>query len=328
MLRYVFLALVCFSLLVAGCSVASDDDKQLNKALILYSELDPEYTENIVRSYNKSTGGKILLKAIYEIKPDSYRPDLVLAESRTLSAFKTQSKLRPVFFDLGDRLPNSYKDTDGFWYGAFYDPTVFLVNQQFARNIGQQNIEGWNDIEDIKDVRIAVENLSDSNSTKNFLGSMADHMGEDASLNYMFNLHRSVSQYAKFPFTPIRMTAVGDADIAITRQSYVFKYLESDFPAYVVHPREGSPANLYGVGLFAECNLTKEAANFFDWIIGSAEVQKISQVDDTGYLFLFPRGKDYAAVDENKLWLNKSYLDYQKQEELVSKWLAKVRFSK
>lgn len=328
MLRYVFLTLALCSLLIAGCSGDSDNDKQLNKALVLYSELEPKYTESLVRSYNKSTGGKILLKAIYEIKPDSYRPDIVLAERRTLSALKEQGRLHPVFFELGDRLPMAFKDADGFWYGAFYDPTVFLVNQQYAREIGQSSIEGWSDLESLVDVRIALENLSDSSSTKNFLGSMADSMGETTSINYMWNINRFVDQYAKFPFTPIRMTAVGDADIAVTRQSYVFKYLENDFPAYVVHPKEGSPANLYGVGLFTECGLTKEAANFFDWIIGSAEVQNVSMVDATGYLFLYPRGRDYAAVDEEKLWLNKSYLSHEKQEELVAKWLAKVRFSK
>lgn len=42
-----------------------------------------------------------------------------------------------------------------------------------------------------------------------------------------------------FPFTPIRLTTVGDADLAITRRSYVFKYLENDFPAYIVFPSEG-----------------------------------------------------------------------------------------
>lgn len=328
MLRYVFLVLFLCCLFLTGCSWSGDNDKQLNKALVLYSEVDPKYTENLVRSYNKSTGGKILLKAIYEIKPDSYRPDIVLAERRTLSALKAQGRLRSVFFELGDRLPSVYKDEDGFWYGAFYDPTVFLINQQYAREIGQSSIKGWSDLENLVGVRIAVENLSDSNSTKNFLGSMADHMGETTSMNYMWNINRFVGQYAKFPFTPIRMTAVGDADIAITRQSYVFKYLENDFPAYIVHPREGSPANLYGVGLFAECGLTKEAVNFFDWIIDSADVQNTSMVDATGYLFLYPRGREYAAVDEDKLWLNKSYLSHEKQEELVAKWLEKVRFSK
>ena len=328
MLRCVFLALLLCSLLLAGCGGGGDSDKQLNKALVLYSELDPKYTENLVHSYNKSTGGKILLKAIYEIKPDTYRPDLVLAESRTLAGLKAQGKLRSVFFELGDRIPTDFKDGEGFWYGAFYDPTVFLVNQQFARKVGQKNIEGWHDLENLQDVRLAVENLSDSNSTKNFLGAMADHMGEATSLNYMWNINRSIAQYAKFPFTPIRMTAVGDADLAVTRQSYVFKYLENDFPSYVVHPNEGSPINLYGVGVFADCGLTKEAASFFEWLIGSAEVQKISQLDAVGYHFLFPRGKDYAAADTEKLWLNKNYVDYTKQEELVAKWLEKVRFSK
>ena len=183
-------------------------------------------------------------------------------------------------------------------------------------------------MENNETLRIAIENLSDSNSTQNFLAAFAGHFGETISLNYLWNINRFIGQYAKFPFTPIRMTAVGDADLAITRQSYVFKYLESKFPAYVVHPKEGAPVNLYCVGLFKACTQDEQALAFMEWLLTSDKVQTISQEDATGFMFLFPRGIEGASVEADKLWLNSSYLDPQKQDALTNKWLSKVRFSK
>ena len=124
------------------------------------------------------------------------------------------------------------------------------------------------------------------------------------------------------------MTAVGDADLAITRQSYVFKYLESKFPAYVVYPEEGTTVNLFCVGVFQSCKHDTDALAFMEWLLTEPSVQKISQEDATGYLFLFPRGIDGAAADGEKIWLNNSYLEPDKQESLTRKWLDKVRFSK
>ena len=231
-------------------------------------------------------------------------------------------------FALAEKLPSKLRDKDNYWFGIFYDPTVFLINQYYARTIGQSNLKGWTDLENNEKLRIAMQNLTDSNSTKNFLGAFADTMGETTSLNYLWNINRFVGQYAKFPFTSIRMTAVGDADVAITRQSYVFKYLENKFPAYVVHPREGTPVNLYCVGMFAGCKKEKAAQQFMDWLLSSGKVQAAAQANNTGFMFIFPRGLDERPVNEEKLWLNVSYLDSAKQEALLNRWLERVRFSK
>ena len=172
-----------------------------------------------------------------------------------------------------------------------------------------------------------MENLSNSNSTQNFLGAFASQLGESISLNYLWNINRFIGQYAKFPFTPIRMTAVGDADLALTRQSYVFKYLENNFPAYVVFPEEGTPVNLYGAAVFANSKKIAEGADFIDWLIVDTAVKRISLEKNTGFMFLLPQGIDGPAADPNKLWLNTAYLSYPEQEKLNRKWLDLVRFS-
>ena len=104
--------------------------------------------------------------------------------------------------------------------------------------------------------------------------------------------------------------------------------MENKFPAYVVHPREGTPVNLFGVGLFKDCRQEQGALEFMGWLLGSDRVQAVAQTHNTGYLFIFPRGINEAPVDEKKLWLNKSYLQQEKQEALTNRWLERVRFSK
>lgn len=333
MLRFIVLALVAVTTLLAGCGPeAGQAPKAVQRSICLYSELDNKFTADLVESFNKNFNkdkkDKLVVSFISELKPDGPKPDVVLAEQRTLYGLKQQGRLKPVTFALGNKLPAKLRDEDKQWYGIFYDPAVLLVNQFFARTIGQSSLRGWTDLENNEHLRIAMENLSDSSSTQNFLGAFADTMGETTSLNYLWNINRFVSQYAKFPFTSIRMTAVGDVDLAITRQSYVFKYLENKFPAYVVHPKEGSPVNLFGVGMFKECSQEQGALQFMEWLLRSDKLQAVAQSNNTGYMFIFPRGIDEQPVDEKKLWLNKSYLQLEKQEALTNRWLERVRFSK
>ena len=333
MLRMLLLALVtaCSLLATAGCgSEAEGKPPVATRTLRLYSELDSNFTTDLVESFNKTNKDGLKVQFLGELKAGEPLPDVVLAEQRTLYGLKQQQKLQPAKLALASRLPAKLQDKEGYWYGVFYDPAVLLVNQYFARTIGQSSLKGWTDLENNEKLRIAMENLSDSNSTQNFLGSLADSMGETTSLNYLWNINRFVGQYAKFPFTSIRMTAVGDADVAITRQSYVFKYLENKFPAYVVHPKEGTPVNLYCVGLFKDCSAEqkKAALQFMSWLMSSDRVQAVAQTHNTGYMFIFPRVVDAKPVDADKLWLNTSYLEAAKQEALTNRWLERVRFSK
>lgn len=329
MRRWMMPVLLAVALVLGGCAgQRSDKPKDAGRTLCLYSELDNKFTAALVQSFNNDNKEKLQVSFISELKPGAPLPDVVLTERRTLYGFKEQRRLARAELADGARLPAKLRDEDGQWFGLFYDPVVFLVNQQFAREIGQRSLRGWNDLENHGRLRLAMENLSDSGSTQGFLGALADGMGETGSLNYLWNINRFVGQYAKFPFTPVRLAAVGDADVAITRQSYVFKYLESKFPAYVVQPQEGTPVNLYGMAMLNSSERKQEALLFMEWLLRSEKLQAVAQAENTGYMFIFPRGIDEAPVDADKLWLNKNYLQTAKLDDLVNRWIARVRFSK
>lgn len=323
MLRLLSGLLIFFSVILGGCA-ADNTNENKNTCLTVYSEIDADFTESLVAAYTKATG--IQIKPVYEIKDNSIQADIILAEHEKLIIETENNKLQKFICSAGDRLPLEFKDQNDHWYGAFYDPIVFLVNQQFARNFGQENIKTWDDLED-NEFRIAIENLSNTFSTQNFLGALASNKGETIALNFLYNLNRNVAQYAKFPFTSIRMTAVGDADIAVTRQSYVFKYLENDFPAYMVFPKDGTIINLYGAGVYKGTDNFDESVKFIDWLIASDTIKKVAQEKNTGFLFLLPQGLDGQAVNSEKIWLNTKYLTSEKKAQLVDKWLETVRFS-
>ncbi|MDO4178246.1 MAG: ABC transporter substrate-binding protein [Phascolarctobacterium sp.] len=314
-------------LLILTAAVFGCGSEKSQNSLILYSELDPKFTFEMVRTFMKSSrDDKFLIKVIYELKDDGPRPDIVLAERRTLNGLVMDSKLKTTKLDVGNDLPVGFRDGEGYWYGIFYDPAVFLVNQNYARTIGQKSIRKWSDLQNIPNPRICIENLSNNISSQNFLGALADNMGEQTTLTYLWNLNRFVSDYTNFPFSTVRKTAVGDTDISITRQSIVFKYLESKFPAYIVRPEEGTPVNLFCMGLFKDCANEEKAHIFMEWMMTSPDMKTFSQQMLTGYEFLFDDGG--KLTDTNKLWLNNSYMVWKEQEYLTNRWLDMVRFSK
>ena len=146
MIRLIAAVLIPFMLIFsAGCDFGSSPSK---KTLVVYSEVEPELTEALLATYNeqfKTMKDFQEVSAVYELN-DKEKPDLVLAGSRTLTGLKADKRLQQSSFKPAETLPLDFKDVDGYWTGVFYDPVVFVINQSFARRVGQSNLRGWNDL--------------------------------------------------------------------------------------------------------------------------------------------------------------------------------------
>ena len=86
MIRCIFLVLILAGMLTGGCGEQPAPVQNAGvKTIILYSELDNKFTENLVDAFNREQKDKLQLKAVYELKPGGELPDVVLAEQRTLA---------------------------------------------------------------------------------------------------------------------------------------------------------------------------------------------------------------------------------------------------
>lgn len=314
--------LLIFTLCSFGCSFFDDVVHLKNdKEAILLSDQNGTLLQALVEEYNSSQNKyKVWLPADDDEK-NRKQPDIYLLEYSKLVNLENKHRLLKLDIADAEALPAGFKSENGSWYGVFYDPVVFLVNQNFARRIGQENIRNWEDLVQLSSVRIALENLSDTEGTRNFLCAFASHWGEENTLNYLRELQKNIPQYAKFPFTPIRMTATGDADIALTRSSYIFQYLENSFPAYVARPAEGTPVNLCCVGIDAASAENEAARDFCRWLLTEKAMPRILLQQNTGLEPL-----NTAKTDFQKLWLNTHYLTQAKADVLLNKWFETVRF--
>lgn len=306
---------------LAGCG---EDNTQTNTVTVV-SGVDRKLVQALADRYNTMPGVKTKVQVADPKKGEE--ADMVLEGSGQLKKLASEGQLQAAGSVYGDLVPLDLKDPQDLWLGLFYDPAVILVNHAYSRRLGQENLQHWDDLKKLKEARLVMENLTDSDSTRMFLACMASRMGQDQFLDYFRGIRHLILQYAKFPITPVRMTATGDADIALTRRSYVFKYLQDDFPAYILIPGEGTPVNLYGAGIRKATKKQEACRNFINWMLHDPEARNVLLSQKCGYLPVLPRGEKGKAVDSGKLWTNTFYKDDAALDGLSQTWLSQIRLT-
>jgi len=316
----------CLAFFLTGCSFFYTAGPQ--NTVKVYTTLDRSFVEALCGKFagalprDKKIAFEILNK-----ESDLTQADCIIGDALLLQRKAADGSLQKIRAEFADLLPKELKGAEDRWITVFYDPAVILVNQSYSRKVGQQQLLHWADLPKQDGAKIVMENLSDSESTVMFLASMSSRMGQREFMDYFKQIRPLIKQYAKFPITPVRMAATGDADIAITRRSYVFKYLQNDFPAYILIPEEGTPVNRYGIGLLRDSKKQKEITAFINWILQASEARTVLMTTRSGYMPVLPRGEKGKSVATGSLWLNTFYQDRKALEKLAEEWLREIRLS-
>lgn len=325
--KHLFWVCACLLFLVtSGCGFSQTAGPK--RTVKLYTTLDKSFVEALCKTFSDSLPNdkKIAFEILHD-ESESAQSDCIISEATQLQQKAAVGSLQKIQAEFADLLPAELKEKEERWITLFYDPAVLLVNQAYSRKAGQQQLLHWSDLPKQTEAQIVMENLSDNESTILFLAAMSSRMGQNDCFAYFRQIRPMIKQYAKFPITPVRMAATGDADIAITRRSHVFKYLQNDFPAYILIPEEGSPVNLYGIGITQNSKMQTEVAAFVNWILQSSEARTALMTTRSGYLPVLPKGEKGQAVNMNLLWTNTFYNNAQALEKLTGDWLREIRLA-
>ncbi len=294
----------------------------------VYTTLDKTFVEALCGTFTDSLPKeKRIVFEVLNQEKEMLQADCIIGESTLLQQKAAEGSLQKISAEYADMLPAELKGNEEKWITLFYDPAVLLVNQAYSRKVGQQQFLHWADLPKQTEARLVIENLSDNESTVQFLAGLSSRMGQQECMEYFKQIRPLIKQYAKFPITPVRMAATGDADIAITRRSHIFKYLQNDFPAYILIPEEGTPVNLYGIGVTQNSKKQKEVTAFLNWVLQDSEARTVLITTRSGYLPVLPRGETGQAVSKGTLWVNTFYKDRQSLEKLTEEWLRKIRLT-
>ena len=170
-----FLVALCLVLLVlaAGCGRCKEQNLVQNQVVTLTGLPEQKVLPELIAAYNQA--GR---KYNFQYQPDVSQPaDCYLDTRFKLQELARQKQLLPLKLQTYP-VPAALKDEQDCWCGVFYDPVVLLMNHQFTREQGQEQLRDWYSLPQVKKARLALENLIDTASTKDFLAALASHMGQ------------------------------------------------------------------------------------------------------------------------------------------------------
>lgn len=323
------LVIVCLCLLRHDSIQPAKVNAASENTIKVYSVLPEDLTRALLNEYQEKTNTKFAytLNDKGQTIPANYDGfDLIIAPREIMVKLSADGKLLK-WESSKDHLSPVLQDANGYWTGVCYDPYVLLVNYAYSRKVGQKNLLSWQDIAKRNDIVISMEDLSTTPEMRYFLSALASNQGEEEALSFLKNINRKIPQYAKFAISPIRLTTIGEADLAITSRNKVIKYIENDFPAYIVEPKEGFPAQVFASGISKTSTKRETCEKIINWLVNAEDVIIVSEKLGYGYLFVSQNKFVNAANGENLLWINDKYLSDDKRTELVEKWLQNVRFA-
>lgn len=176
--------------------------------------------------------------------------------------------------------------------------------------------------------RIGITDFLAADASANLLYTLSSTNGEQPTLVFLKQLHPQIVQYAKFLATPVRMTGLGEVDIAIAVHSEVMRYVKDHFPVTVLYPEEGTAYALTGSAVVAGASHAAEAKRFMDWLTKD-EVQNVLQ--DNKFYFI-PTNPETAAYREYnakaiRLLENKTFVTAEQKRKVLDKWVETVRLN-
>ncbi|MCE5287054.1 MAG: extracellular solute-binding protein [Pelosinus sp.] len=342
MKRYLPLLLVAFLFIVVLLcssvylsSYAGKADSGNINSISVYTDLPVEQIEFLASAFEEDQKVKINIiplssqNLVDRLKTEKTggSGDVVIADSNVLNQLKKEQLLMPYVSEITDIVPMRFQDQDNAWTGLWYDPVVFAANQDFLKTLPQQPVK-WADLAKDNKWRLVITDFLAAEASANLFYSMIAVNGEQQTMDYFRQLHPSIVQYAKYLATPVRMAALGEADIAIAVHSEAMRYIHNKFPIQIIYPEEGTAYLLTGAAVLNTAAHSQEAKQFVDWLLQDHAQLVLKQ---TGYFFVTTNPEAAAYRDDGakniKLFENKTAFLPAQQRQMLDRWVQSVRLN-
>ncbi|MCX7779346.1 MAG: extracellular solute-binding protein [Negativicutes bacterium] len=305
------------------------------RSVTVYSSLPVEQASILANEYERvfnirvnlipmSPADLLIRLAIEKSKPGA---DVVLADAALLQEAKKQGTLAPYVSEQTDIVPVRFKDKENYWTGVWYDIFILAANQDYLKILANKPTQ-WLDLTKFK-VRLAITDFLAADAAARLFFTLTSLQGEDEALKYFAKLHRQIVQYSKFLATPVRMAAIGEADIAIALRSEALRYQSEGFPITLIYLEEGTAYMLTAAGLTSNSPNPAEGKAFLDWLLSDAPQNALSHGKQY-FISTNPETASAKAFSENnppKLLDVQEAMTADQQRKLLDRWVQTVRLA-
>lgn len=192
-------------------------------------------------------------------------------------AAKEQGLLQPYTSDATTKIPEKYRDKQGFWTGVYVGALGFCSNRDVLAKNGLTAPTSWDDL--LKPgfaKQVAVAHPATSGTAYTALFTVVQVKGgQDQGLSWFQTFNKSVLQYSKSGTAPGQMAARGEIATGVVFSHDCVKYKEEGSSALeVTFPAEGTGYEVGGVGIIAKARNLDAAKAYVDFA-ASAKAQEI-----------------------------------------------------
>lgn len=279
--------LVLLPALVLSCSALAQD-----KVLNLYSSRHYQTDEALYTGFTKLTGIKVnrieagedaLIERVRNEGARSPADVLITVDAGRLWRAEQLGLFQPVKSALLDaRIPASFREPNGLWYGFSLRARVIAYNKAKIR---PGEIRNYEDLADAKWKGRVCMRSSSSIYNLSLMAALIDHLGEPQAEAWAKAVRANLAQEPKGGDTDqLKSVAAGECDVTISNQYYyarLMRSLKADERAVaeklgVVFPNQsswGTHVNVSGAGVMTNAPHRDAALRFLEYL-ASDEAQR------------------------------------------------------
>jgi iron(III) transport system substrate-binding protein len=281
--RFVVIVLsVLFASLWLLTRNSTDADSEFQ--LVLYCAHDATYAEQIIAKFEQQTGISVEVRFDEEANKSLGLTNLLVAEqnnprcdvfwnNQTLGTIRLKQAgiLQPYHSNVADRIPDQYKDSEGYWTGFAGRLRVYLVN---AESLPATEDAVNKVLQDGSLSRVAIAQPLFGTTLSHYSVLMA-HWGEERLKTWHAEIHERGIREARGNSMSKDLVAEGICDIGFTDTDDAFAAIDAGRPVGMVPVRLDNGKTVClpnSVAIIKNCSHVDNARKFVDFLL-SAEVE-------------------------------------------------------
>lgn len=283
-LRRGIAAAVVAVMLLGLCSALTA--AQGSRELVVYVTFHENEAKRLFSLFEQETGIRVKYlalatgQAVARVEAEAKAPqaDVFLgAGAENHEAMKMKGLLVQYYSPAAAKIPQAFKDKDGYWTGMYLGPVAIIVNKdRFSAECAPKNIpmpQTWTDLlrPEFRG-EIVMPNPQLSSTGYTFLASYLQKYGEAEGWAFFGQLDKNINHYTKKGLAPAQLVATGEFLVGVNFLHDQLLMKKAGFNVEIIIPK-GAGWEIGSVSVIKGGPNTENAKKFIDFVIGQKAQQ-------------------------------------------------------
>ncbi len=309
------------------------------QVLHMYTALDENEWPIYVKAFEQATGIKVNVvrmssgELLARIEAESKNPRASIwfgGPAVDQIAAKKKGLLAPYKSQATEKVPQAFKDPEGYWVGFYLGAIGFGTNTEHLKQLKVDPPKSWYDLlkPEFKG-RIAVAYPYTSGTAYTILAALVAVMGEDKAFEYWKKLDKQIHHYTKSGSAPVTEAGLGEVTIAIAfAHDIIAKGIAKGYPLVLTFPVEPTGYEIGAMSIIKGGPEPELAGKFIDWML-STEAQSLFK-----QWYRIPINPDAEVApgavkmqDVNVVAMDFDYFGKEK-DRLIERWKEEIEYGR